>query len=236
MTQTVLITGANRGLGLSLAAKFLREGFLVFATTRTPQASLHLLTDQFAKTLSVVAMDVADTDSVRKAAETVAAQTPTLDILINNAAIYPEGAKASLDELDLSSAPITLVVMDVNVFGPLRVTQQFLPLLEKGQRKLLINVSSEAGSLSDCWRDKEFPYCMSKAALNLQSKILQNYLWPKKIKVLAVHPGWMRTDMGGADADIHPDEAADGIFELTTRVWESDEPIYVNYDGSLMEW
>ena len=236
MTQTVLITGANRGLGLSLAAKFLREGFLVFATTRTPQASLRLLTDQFPKTLIVVPMDVADTDSVREAAGTVAAQTPTLDILINNAAIYPEGAKASLEELDLSSAPVTLEVMNVNVFGPLRVTQQFLPLLEKGQRKLLINVSSEAGSLSDCWRGKEFPYCMSKAALNLQSRILQNYLWPKKIKVLTVHPGWMRTDMGGANADIHPDEAADGIFEMTTRVWESDEPIYVNYDGSPREW
>jgi NAD(P)-dependent dehydrogenase (short-subunit alcohol dehydrogenase family) len=77
---------------------------------------------------------------------------------------------------------------------------------------------------------------MSKAALNMQSRILQNYLEPKGFRVLAVHPGWMRTDMGGSDADIHPDEAAEGIFGLAMRPREAQEPIYIDYQGKVLQW
>jgi len=77
---------------------------------------------------------------------------------------------------------------------------------------------------------------MSKAALNMQSKILQNYLGPRGFKVLAIHPGWMQTDMGGSSADIHPDKAAVGIFKLAAKSWEPDDPIYINYDGTLRQW
>jgi NAD(P)-dependent dehydrogenase (short-subunit alcohol dehydrogenase family) len=116
------------------------------------------------------------------------------------------------------------------------MTQQFLPLLQKGQRKLIVNISSEAGSIADCQRQREYAYCMSKAALNMQSKILQNYLGSKGFKVLAVHPGWMQTDMGGSDADIHPDVAAEGIFELAARDWSSNDEIYLDYRGNSMRW
>jgi NAD(P)-dependent dehydrogenase (short-subunit alcohol dehydrogenase family) len=110
------------------------------------------------------------------------------------------------------------------------------PLLKKGDRKLIINVSSEAGSIADCWRESEFAYSMSKAALNMQSKILQNYLKPRGFKVLAVHPGWMQTDMGGADADIPADEAAEGIFRLAEKNWNPDDEIYMDYRGQPLPW
>jgi NAD(P)-dependent dehydrogenase (short-subunit alcohol dehydrogenase family) len=126
--------------------------------------------------------------------------------------------------------------MDVNAFGPLRVIQQFLPLLKKGPRKLIINISSEAGSLADCCRSMEYAYCMSKSALNMASRILQNALAPAGFKVLAIHPGWMRTDMGGPEADIAPDEAADGIFELAMRQWQLDDNIYMDYQGTILPW
>jgi NAD(P)-dependent dehydrogenase (short-subunit alcohol dehydrogenase family) len=114
--------------------------------------------------------------------------------------------------------------------------QQFLPLLKKGKRKLLINISSEAGSIADSTRTGEMAYCMSKAALNMQSKILHNYLAPKGIKVLAVHPGWVRTDMGGKDADISAQESAEGIFMLATQTWKADDTIYLDYRGNPMRW
>ena len=77
---------------------------------------------------------------------------------------------------------------------------------------------------------------MSKTALNMQSKILQNYLGPDGFKILVLHPGWMRTDMGGADADIHPDESAESIFRLATKDWQPSDGIYMDYDGSPRRW
>jgi NAD(P)-dependent dehydrogenase (short-subunit alcohol dehydrogenase family) len=116
------------------------------------------------------------------------------------------------------------------------VIQHFLPLLEKGERKLIINISSEAGSIADCKRSSEYAYCMSKSALNMASKIIQNALKARGFKVLAIHPGWMRTEMGGQDADIHPDEAADGIFQLAMRQWQPEDEIYMDYQGSILPW
>ena len=126
--------------------------------------------------------------------------------------------------------------MNVNSFGPLRVVQQFQSLLEKGEGKLIINISLEAGSIADCRRENQFAYCMSKAALNMQSKILQNYLSPRGFKVLAVHPGWMRTNMGRPNAAISPDESAEGIFRLALREWNADDPIYMDYQGVPLPW
>ena len=235
MNQTALITGADRGVGFSLTAKFLREEFRVFAGKLANDANLRRLANQFPETLTIVPLDVTDADSVRQAADSVAGRTTALDILVNNAGVHLEDAEAPLEQLDLSDQHLQRT-MEVNAFGPLRVTQQFLPLLERGQRRLILNISSEAGSISGCQRQREYAYCMSKAALNMQSKILQNYLGPRGFKVLAIHPGWMQTDMGGSSADIHPDKAAVGIFKLAAKSWEPDDPIYINYDGTLRQW
>ena len=94
--------------------------------------------------------------------------------------------------------------------------QQFLPLLEKSGLKLIINILSEAGSVADCRRENQFAYCMSKAALNMQSKILQNYLKPRGFKILAIHPGWIRTNMGGPQAPL----PAEGAAEVEVLLWE----------------
>lgn len=234
MLKTVFITGADKGLGFSLAQRFLREGLRVFAGQHRADSDLLKLAGSFPQTFTSVPLDVTQLDSVRQAASRVADLTPALDILINNAGVMLE-TRAPLPELDLASLPL-LTTLDVNTFGPLRVVQQFLPLLEKGGRKLIINISSEAGSISNCWRESEFAYSMSKAALNMQSKILQNYLKPRGFKILAVHPGWMITDMGGAQADIQPDEAAEGIFHLAEKNWDPGDEIYMDYRGQPLSW
>ena len=234
MLKTVFITGADKGLGFSLAQRFLREGLRVFAGQHRADSDLLKLAGSFPQTFTSVPLDVTQLDSVRQAASRVADLTPALDILINNAGVMLE-TRAPLPELDLASLPL-LTTLDVNTFGPLRMVQQFLPLLEKGDRKLIINISSEAGSISNCWRESEFAYSMSKAALNMQSKILQNYLKPRGFKILVVHPGWMITDMGGAQADIQPDEAAEGIFHLAEKNWDPGDEIYMDYRGQPLSW
>ncbi len=234
MIQTAFITGADKGLGLSLVRRFLQAGTRVFAGQYDPNSELSSLVRSFPQTLTPIPLDVTQLDSVRAAAGRVAELIPALDLLINNAGVHLE-TRTPLPELDLSELPL-LATLEVNTFGPLRVVQQFLPLLEKGDRRLILNISSEAGSLANCWRESEFAYSMSKAALNMQSKILQNALKPRGFKILAVHPGWMRTDMGGTGADIEADEAAEGIVRLTEKEWQPDDPIYMDYHGQSLPW
>jgi len=232
--KTVFISGADKGLGFSLAQRFLQAGIHVFAGQYDPDSGLPGLAESFPQGLTVIPLDVTQMDSVSRAASQVAEFVPALDVLINNAGVMLE-TRTPLPELDLTRLPV-LETLEVNTLGPLRMVQQFLPLLEKGGRKLIINISSEAGSIGNCWRESEFAYSMSKAALNMQSKILQNYLKPRGFKILALHPGWMRTDMGGTEADIHPDEAADGIFRLADRDWMPDDEIYLDYHGQPLPW
>jgi NAD(P)-dependent dehydrogenase (short-subunit alcohol dehydrogenase family) len=234
MIKTVFITGADKGLGFSLVQQFLRAGVHVFAGQYQANNDLIDLAQSFPQTLTPVPLDVTQLDSVSQAADIVAKRVLALDVLINNAGVMLE-KRTPLLELDLSSLPL-FETLDVNTFGPLRMVQQFLPLLEKGEHKLILNISSEAGSITDCWRESEFAYSMSKAALNMQSKILQNYLKPRGFKILAVHPGWMRTDMGGADADIDAAEAAEGIFNLAVKEWNLDDEIYMDYRAQPIHW
>jgi NAD(P)-dependent dehydrogenase (short-subunit alcohol dehydrogenase family) len=235
MTETVFITGADHGLGLALARRFLEAGFRVFAGRYGTPEELKRLGREFPGRLQIIAQNVADFASVRRSARRVAALTPRLEVLINNAGISVRTAQAVLSDLDLTDGHLE-TVMGVNAFGPLRVTQQFLPLLIKGKRKRIINISSEAGSIADCCRESWFAYSMSKAALNMQSQILQRHLATRGFRVMAVHPGWMRTGMGGPSAAIDPEVTADGVFKLTTRAASPGDPVYVDYTGKPMKW
>lgn len=231
-----MITGAAKGLGLALVSRFLRGDFQVFAGIHTSTDSLQALLRDYGPRLVLMPLEVTDMTSIRQAVLRVASLTQTLDILINNAAVYlPSKLVKPLSELDLTDGHLE-ATLNVNTFDPLRVTQQFLPHLDKGAGKLIINVSSEAGSIGDCRRSSEYAYCMSKAALNMQSRILQNDLGSRGFRVLVIHPGWMRTDMGGPEADIHPDEAAEGIFGLSMKPWKAGESLYMDYQGKSLPW
>jgi len=236
MAETVFITGADKGLGFALVERFLCGGFHVFAGTYRSSDNLAGLRERFPESLTIVPLDVTRMTSIRAAAKRVARQVSALDVLVNNAGInMQEQGRRLLEEADFTDRHLE-TIMAVNTFGPLRVVQQFLPLLQQGRRKLVINISSEAGSIADCGRQAEFAYCMSKSALNMQSKLLQNYLGPQGFKVLALQPGWMRTDMGGPDALISANEAAEGIFTLAARDWTPEDPIYLDYQGNVLPW
>lgn len=233
MTPSILITGAGRGLGPCLVHCYLEAGFTVFAGTRQPSPNLVEQRKGSPERLFEISLDVTSGQSLKTAVTEVGAIVTSLDVLVNNAAILPEAGRGALADLAID---VGLQVYDVNALGPLRVTQAFLPLLEKSQRRLIVNISSEAGSIGNCWRKDEFLYCMSKAALNMQTMILKNLLSPRGFELLAIHPGWLRTDMGGPNADLDPREAAEGIFLLTTQPRQSRSETYIDHRGKPMQW
>lgn len=233
MSLSVVVTGANKGLGFSLVKAFLAADARVFAGSRTAAPGLTALAQAHAGRLELLKLDVTNASEVRAAAEAVRAKTSALDVLVNNAAILPEAGRGKLEALNIE---IGLAVFDTNALGPLRMTQAFLPLLRAGERKLIVNVSSEAGSIADCGRTEEHLYCMSKAALNMQSAILKNDLGREGFEIQAVHPGWMRTDMGGPNAHIDAMEAAEGIVELTRQRRDAGAAFYIDYRGEPMRF
>jgi NAD(P)-dependent dehydrogenase (short-subunit alcohol dehydrogenase family) len=230
---SILITGANRGLGLALTKKLLVHGHHLYALIRRESDELSLLEKNHPGRLHLFPGDINDERSIQKALEAIGEQAGALDILVNNAAIHMEQSRPLLEQVDFTSY---LPTYQTNAVGPLMVTKYALPWLRKGSRKLIVNISSEAGSIGTCWRNSEYSYCMSKAALNMASRILQNALKEEGIKVLALHPGWFSSDMGGASAPITPVDAAEKVVKLVLDPSGLDGPLFVDPDGHELEW
>ena len=233
MTYNILITGANRGLGLALTEKLLAGGHHIYAINRRDSDELLQLQEKCPESLRRYSGDVTDETSIRQSLETIASQVGALDIVLNNAAVHLDPSRSPLEKVDFS---VYLPAFQVNAIGPLMVVKYALPLLRKGQKKLIVNISSEAGSIGTCWRKSEYSYCMSKASLNMASQILQNALKSEGMKVLALHPGWFSSDMGGAAAPITPADAAEEIVKLVLNPPGLDGPVYVASNGDALEW
>lgn len=207
--KTVLITGADRGVGYALTECFLKEGWTVFAGQFMPEwDALEKLKISSPNSLHIMSLDVSDEKSVAAAQAAVSAETPYLDMIINNAGISG-GAGDILSLGDLSRG---VQIFSVNSLGPLRVTNGFLPLMEdKRSLKRLCYVSSEAGSVSVCHRENGFIYPMSKTALNMGVKLLFKELNPRGYTFRMYHPGWVRSYMGGTKSThgkFEPEETA----------------------------
>lgn len=233
--KTVLITGANGGLGTCLIKKYCSEGYRVFAFDYKLDQNAAEMEKELENLEIFSFIDVRDTISIEKAWKLVAAKTDKIDILINAAAILPENSARVLEEFNIEGA---LDVYSTNALGPLRIVQRFLNMVRNSEEKTIVNISSEAGSISTHNNYiNRYDYCMSKAALNMQSVILQRYLHPENIRVVVIHPGWMKTVMGGEDAPILPEISADGIFDLVVKC-RNDVGcgIYFDYDGCERSW
>lgn len=213
--MNIFITGAGQGLGACITSIALHRGHTVYAAVHSLDHIGEELKEslcRFDTSVHLVEMDVTDEDSVQKAAAYVKEHGNSLDAVVNNAAIMIEREK-TIEELNLLAMSRSF---EVNTIGPMRVTQKLLPLLYEGRDQVIVNISSEAGTIINAF-ETNYPYSMSKTALNMFSERLREYLKQRDIRVYAVHPGWMRTNMGGTDAPANPEDIANGILDILER-------------------
>ena len=233
MPQNVLITGTGRpyALGFNLVRRYLENGDTVLATIRRPSEGLEDLRKAYPDTLYILTMDIASTESVNAAAKEAEGLVPRLDLIINNATTASADTNKELPDFDLD---LIAPAVNVGAVGPIRVLKAFLPLLKKSEiGALVVNISSEAGSIGACYRTNMTDYAVAKAALNMITKTVFN-AWKDEpgLNILCVHPGWMRTNEGNREAPLLPYEHAKtllDLFEAHRRVKDGD--LFITYAG-----
>jgi len=227
--KTVLITGANKGIGFEIARQLGKIDFKVFLTARNEargQQAAEKLKSQNIDAV-FVQLDVTDPSSVDTAFEQVREKCTRIDVLINNAAINIGKG----DILDMSISTLRQTI-DTNVYGVIEVTRKFLPLMRKGGR--IINVSSDLGSLSQMGSYAP-AYSISKTMLNAVTKQFAGALEKRGISVNSVHPGWVQTDMGGSRAPVPVEKGAETAVWLATEAPQSLTGKFL-HDKKEMAW
>jgi len=228
---TVLITGANRGIGLALARGYAAEGWRVLACCRHPDEAkdLKALKAGSGDRVAIHRLDVTDGPTAANLARELAEEA--IDLLINNAGV--SGPRGGFGETDFDRWQ---AVLAVNTFAPLRMAECFVEPVARSERKLIVNISSKMGSIAANVSSDSIVYRASKAALNQVSKCLSVALAPRGITVILFHPGWVSTDMGGSKAPVTPTDSAAGIRAVIARATPADNGRFFNYDGEELPW
>ena len=209
--KIALVTGANRGIGYAIAQGLIKADFRVIIGSRSLDKGEIAVEKLNSPLVSVIEIDIADDDSINKAFNELNGEIDCLDVLINNAGIYPDNG---FNILTIDRELLTKT-LNVNTFGAIKTTQTFLPLLEKGDKARIINYSSGYGQLAGL--SASVPsYCLSKLAVNGATIMLANALASKNITVNAVDPGWVSSDMGGQNAPRTLEQGADTAIWLAT--------------------
>jgi NAD(P)-dependent dehydrogenase (short-subunit alcohol dehydrogenase family) len=224
---TVLITGAGRGLGLEFARQYAADGWKVVATVRKPGARDVLAS--LGPEVDVRIADVADRGSIGRLASDL--RGVPIDVLINNAGIYgPSGL--TLGKLDYGAWE---QVLKVNVLGPAAVTEALVENVAASSRRTIVMISSRLGSIAEM-RGGDYLYGSSKAALNAVVRAYSAALAPRGIIVVAMSPGWVRTDMGGSGAPLAPETSIAGMRKVIAGLSREKSGSFLNYDGSSIPW
>ncbi|XP_040572765.1 C-signal [Lepeophtheirus salmonis] len=242
--NSVLITGGNRGIGLAIVKEFLKVSprrTRIFATYRNPQTSQELISlAQEYDSLTALQFDVEDFDSYKTFGVRIQNELGDsgLDMLINNAGIHPEDGR-TLRDLTPSTM---LLTYKVNCVGPTLLTRELLPLLSKGshpnpsQKAVVVQMSSHLGSISENEHFGCYSYCCSKSALNMSMILLNDDVQKEGVTIMSLHPGWIKSDMGGPRALLELSEAVPQIMHTILQLSSKDRGAFLNYANEALRW
>ncbi len=225
MSQTVLVTGANRGLGLEFVKQLKARGETVIATARDPEAARELSDTS----VRVETLDIGDPASIAAFHQSLGDQP--IDLLLNNAGMG--GGRVGLEDEDFDAVETFL---RVNAVGPLRLTQSLLPNLRAGDGKTIVHLTSKMGSIADNTSGGAYGYRSSKAALNMLNKSMSIELRRGGFTCVVLHPGWVATDMGGANAPLGVAESIEGMLSVIDGLKPSDTGRFFDYSGAEIPW
>lgn len=230
MTQfTILVTGANRGLGLEFTKQYAADGWQVLACCRAPNKADAL--QELAKThqnITVLPLDVADFMQIDALAEKLKAQA--IDVLINNAGVYPESSFENLNMDDWALA------FRVNSMAPFKMIHAFKKHIGNSALKKAVTLSSKMGSIDDNSGGGSYIYRSSKTAVNMVMKSLSIDLKPLGISLVTLHPGWVQTDMGGPNGLINTQTSVNGLRLVIDHLTIENSGKFVAYDGKEIAW
>ena len=227
----VLITGANRGLGLGFVKKYLEKNVNVLCTTRDISGSKELLEckERYPNNIEIFELDLLKENGAKTLANQLNGMP--IDILINNA-----GVGSSNQHFEAVSSKPWLEVLKVNLIAPLIITQSLIENVKKSSAKKIYFLSSQLGSIGDNTSGGMYIYRSSKTGLNQVVKSLSVDLKPKGITVVSLHPGWVKTDMGGPNAPVSIDESIKGMMQVIDKTDIRDTGRFLNYDGKELPW
>jgi len=231
-----LVTGANRGIGLEFVHQLLARGDRVIATARHPGKAnaLNALAGEYPGRLHILPLDVADPRAIAELQRELLlvsddSERDRLDLLVNCAGVLHSGERfGAIDAATLDDS------FRVNAMGPFLLTQALAPRLADGAR--VANITSELGSIGSVTRFGTPSYNISKAAQNMATVLLAAALRPRNVTVVALHPGWVQTDMGGAGATVTPKASVGGLLHTIDRLQLADSAHFLDWKGKPLPW
>jgi NAD(P)-dependent dehydrogenase (short-subunit alcohol dehydrogenase family) len=229
VTNQVLITGANRGIGLEFVQQYAQDGWHVFACCRSPEKATELqaLANTYLN-IQILPLDVADSAQINALA--LQLKDEKIDLLINNAGVYPDGAVGDIN------TDHWLEAFKVNTMAPLKMTEAFTSHIAKSQLKKIATLSSKMGSIDDNTSGGSYIYRSSKVAANMVMKSLSIDLKALGVSVVTLHPGWVLTEMGGPNALIDTKTSVSGLRRVIERLTLNTTGQFIAYDGKAINW
>ena len=231
--NTVLITGANRGIGLEFVRQYAADGWRVFACCRNPEAAqaLNDVAARHVDQVTVHPLDVVNHKHIEQLSQILADEA--IDVLLNNAGVYPPQQGDAFGKTDYDA---WAYAFEVNAMAPLKMAEAFIRQVARSRRKMIITLTSKMGSLADNRGGGSYIYRSSKSAVNNVMKSLSIDLNPQQIIAVLLHPGWVRTDMGGPNGLISPEQSVTGMRQVIDKLRLQDSGQFYAYDGQIVPW
>ena len=225
----VLITGANRGLGLEFTKQYAADGWNVLACCRHPQSAMQLQAlAQTKPSIKIVSLDVADFAQIDALA--LQLKNASIDVLINNAGVYPSSSFGDVDYNEWAQG------FKINSMAPLKMAEAFVQQITRSQLKKIATITSKMGSIDDNTSGESYSYRSSKCAVNMVMKSLSIDLKPYGISTITLHPGWVQTDMGGSNGLINAQTSVTGLREQIANLNMDNTGKFMAYDGKAINW